>query len=104
MEIPGVDTIQGLVGKPPEVIELSYSSVETADKIRQIWNSKYLAFLPFCFPCREPLVWHSPPDKDNVLFHCPKCGRKWVKDKDWVEKEKKPLPAIVQEEKPCAEC
>jgi len=87
-ETPGIDTIQGLIGTPPKVIEISRNSIRVADSVRQIWNTKYLAFLPYCYNCKEPLVWHMPPRKDSVLFHCPKCKREWVKDEEWVEKEK----------------
>lgn len=86
--ILGIDTIQGLVGSPPKKIALSYNIVKAAEKVRQAWNVRYMAFLPYCFACKEPLVWHSPPGKDNVLFHCPKCMRKWVKDNEWIAKEK----------------
>jgi len=77
-EIPGVDTIQGLVGSPPQIIEVSYDVIRVAEGVRHLWNKSFLAFLPYCFTCKEPLVWHSPPGKDRVIFHCPKCGRKWV--------------------------
>lgn len=86
-EISGIDTILGLVGIPPKEISVGYETVKVAEKLKQVWNSKYLAFIPYCFVCKEPLVWHSPPGKDNVLFHCPKCQRKWIKDKAWVDKE-----------------
>ena len=85
IEIPGVDTIQGLIGSPPKVITVSYDMIKTGELLKQVWNTKYIAFLPYCFVCKEPLVWHSPPDEDNVLFHCPKCKREWVKDSNWKE-------------------
>ena len=77
-EIAGVDTILGLVGSPPDVIGVSYETIRLAEKMKEVWNARYLAFLPYCFVCKEPLVWHSPPGEDHILFHCPKCGRKWV--------------------------
>ena len=86
-EIQGIDTIRGLVGNPPKRISVSYDTIKVAEGLRQVWNSKYMAFLPYCFPCKEPLVWHNPPGRDNVLFHCSKCRRKWTKDKAWVAKE-----------------
>jgi len=86
-EIKGVDTIQGLVGSPPEIITISSGVIKAGEKLRQVWNTKFMAFIPYCFACKEPLVWHSPPGEDNVLFHCPSCHRKWVKDKEWEETE-----------------
>jgi len=81
MEIIGIDTIQGLAGSPPKVIEISQDTVKAADKLRQMWNAKFLAFLPYCFSCKEPLVWHNPLEEDGTLFHCPKCLRRWVVEK-----------------------
>lgn len=97
-EVPGIDTIQGLVGSPPQVIELSYLTVKAAEKLRQVWNTKFLAFIPYCFSCKEPLVWHINRSgintsgeyvkgEDSVIFHCPKCGRKWIKDEEWLSGE-----------------
>lgn len=85
-EIAGVDTILGLVGSPPKRIDLSYNVVKAGEKVRQAWNKKFIAFLPYCFACKEPLVWHSPPGEEHVLFHCPKCKREWVRDEEWRRK------------------
>ncbi|KKN19272.1 hypothetical protein LCGC14_0947370 [marine sediment metagenome] len=91
-DIAGIDTIIGLVGEPPERISFEYDSMKAGDKLRQIWNNKFIAFIPYCFACKVPLVWHTPPGKDNVLFHCYKCAREWVMDDTWatrVDKERK---------------
>lgn len=83
MEIAGIDTIKGLVGTPSDKIGLSYETVNIADGLKQLWNTKHIAFLPYCMNCKRPLIWVSSPE-DNVIFKCPECGRKWVKDKNWT--------------------
>ena len=88
MNVAGEDTIQGLVGKPPEVILLDYDTVRVAESLRQIWNKKFMAFIPYCYLCKVPLVWHSPPEEDHILFHCPKCDRAWKRDEKWIAKTK----------------
>ena len=88
MKIDGVDTIGGLVGTPPMVMQVDYDTIKSGELVRQLWNKMHMAFIPYCFVCKEPLVWHSPPDKDNVIFHCPKCERQWVRDYKWIAKEK----------------
>lgn len=87
MEVLGIDTILGLVGKPPKVTELSYNSVEIAESLRQVWNTKFIAFLPYCFSCKEPLVWHTAPHENDTIFHCSKCNRRWVRDEKWKNKK-----------------
>lgn len=82
-EIPGIDTIRGLVGEPPSSIFVNRKVMETQQKLMQVWNSAYIAIIPYCYKCKEPLVWHSPPGEDNILFHCPKCKKIWMKDKSW---------------------
>jgi len=74
--IPGVDTIEGLVGNPPMKVELPKKTVETLDAVRAELNALYIAVIPYCFKCKEPLAWHVPLD-DKLLFHCPICGREW---------------------------
>jgi len=76
-EVAGLDTIRGLVGEPPEVIAIPYKLMETEEIARQGWNACYIAIIPYCFKCKEPLVWHTAPREDNTMFHCPKCGREW---------------------------
>jgi len=83
-EILGVDTIVGLVGDPPPIMSIPYNIMSTEEILRQAWNALNIAILPFCFKCKEPLVWHTPR-MDNVAFHCAKCGRKWLLQ----EREKK---------------
>jgi len=88
MEIPGLDTIMGLVGDPPMEIKVSYDTIKIAEGLRQVWNKSHIAFIPYCMKCKEPLVWISPP-ANGVLFKCPKCDRKWIKDKKWIKDEQK---------------
>ena len=86
-EVPGLETIRGLVGEPPRVVQIPYDLIRTEEIARQGWNSIYIAIIPYCYKCKEPLVWHSPPREDTVLFHCPKCQRKWIEGKDWKKKK-----------------
>jgi len=75
--IPGVDTIRGLSGTPPMVNVIPYRVMEVGESLRQVWNSIYIAFIPYCFKCKVPLDWHTPPDGHKV-FTCPNCNRQWV--------------------------
>ena len=76
-EIAGVDTIRGLVGSPPKEIEVEHVVIETGTRLMQVWNAKFLAFLPYCFMCKEPLNWYNPPTEEGYIFRCPKCNRRW---------------------------
>ena len=80
--VKGLDTIRGLVGEPPKVIEIPYELQRAETIAQQGWNTSYIAIIPYCFKCKEPLVWHTYP-KGKILFHCPKCKRRWIKGKDW---------------------
>ena len=87
MIIKGEDTMQGLVGEPPKKIILPYNLVTAEDLLRPKWNGHFIAIVPYCFKCKVPLNWHTPPD-GNALFDCPKCKRKWIKDKNWGREAK----------------
>jgi len=93
-KVRGIDTIQGLVGNPPKTIEVPYNVVYDAEINRQRWNNIYLAMIPYCFKCKEPLVWHIG-GADRVLFHCPKCKRRWVKSKNWRRDHERKLRTRV---------
>jgi len=93
MPIKGEDTIQGLVGEPPRRITLPFSLVFNEEKLRPEWNHKFIAIMPYCFNCKVPLMWHSPPTGE-VLFECPKCGRKWVKSKVWAKDADEAIRAL----------
>lgn len=75
--IRGIDTIEGLVGNPPMKIEVPKKVVASQNALESQWNALFIAVIPYCFKCKEPLVWHVPLEGDRLLFHCPKCGREW---------------------------
>jgi len=79
-EIPGLDTIRGLAGEPPQIIPVNKEVMVKQQHLMHEWNPVFIAVIPFCFKCKEPLVWHTPIDGE-VLFHCPKCQRKWINSK-----------------------
>lgn len=86
-QIPGIDTIQQLQFQPPYEIPVPFKLEYKQHTLQQGWNACYVAIIPFCMACKEPLVWHHHPEGE-VLFHCPKCRREWVKGDDWKEIEK----------------
>ncbi|KKK80539.1 hypothetical protein LCGC14_2822490 [marine sediment metagenome] len=75
--IPGIDTIQGLAGSPPKINVISYKVMEAEHLLQQAWNAINIAIIPYCYKCKSPLDWHSPPDGYKV-FTCPTCNRQWV--------------------------
>ena len=83
-EIKGVDTIQGLAGEPPKNIYIEKAILETGTRYMQILNAKYMAFVPYCYKCKEPLNWIVPPDED-IVFRCPRCDRTWTLVKELKE-------------------
>jgi len=72
----GIDTITGLVGNPPNSIQIPKKILKEGTSLLREWNTYYLAFLPYCFKCREPVDWAQ--NQEGVVFICPKCDRKWV--------------------------
>lgn len=86
-EIPGLETIRGLVGEPPPKIPVDKDTMMKQQMLMQEWNPVFIAVIPFCYKCKVPLVWHTPP-KSNTIFHCPQCGRIWVKG-EWPESQNK---------------
>ena len=74
--IKGIDTIAGLVGNPPDTIQIPKKILVKGTKLLEEWNSYYLAFIPYCFKCKDPLDWAQ--NQEGVVFICPKCNRKWV--------------------------
>ena len=74
--IKGIDTITGLVGNPPEVIQIPPKIIHDGTNLLRKWNSYYLAFIPYCFKCKEPVDWAQK--RKDVVFICPKCSRRWV--------------------------
>jgi len=83
-QIGGLDTITELNGEPPKKIHIPFKLEYKQQALQQGWNTCYIAIIPYCFKCKVPLVWHRNPES-NVLFHCPKCRREWIKGDDWNE-------------------
>jgi len=75
-ETMGIDTIGGLVSSPPHEIEIEKKIIEKGTSLMRQWNTKFLAFIPYCYSCKEPLNWYNPTEEGHI-FHCPKCDRKW---------------------------
>jgi len=86
--INGVDTISSPIGDWPMQCEVSFDFVRRAESIREQWNDKGMAIIPFCMVCKEALVWHQSSD-NGVLFHCSKCKREWIKDGEWNKDSEK---------------
>ena len=84
VEVPGVETILGLAGQPPQEIEVPFKLQKKQSLMISEWNPVFIAIIPYCYPCKEPLVWHIHP-QGKILYHCPKCGRQWVKGGDWPD-------------------
>ena len=76
-EIVGIDTIYGLTGSPPKEIEIEKSLIKEGTSLMREWNAKFLAFVPYCYSCKEPLNWYNPLTEEGYIFRCPKCNRKW---------------------------
>lgn len=85
-EVNGVNTIKGLRGEPPQEIHIPHKLMHKQQVLMQTWNPCFIAVIPYCFKCRVPLVWHQHP-KNDILFHCPACRRRWVKGEDWDKNE-----------------
>ena len=71
--ISGIDTIHGLVGTPPLLNVIPRKIMRSATMVQQAWNATYIAFIPYCFKCKVPLDWYSPPIS-NKIFICPNCN------------------------------
>ena len=87
MDIHGIDTISRLVGKLPAKITIPYELMKATEIGRQGWNMCFIAIIPFCFKCKVALIWHTPPNQDE-LFTCPDCNSVWVKGEGWDDKAK----------------
>lgn len=87
MKIDGVDTLQL---RPdvhiPDSVEVPYDTIYIGQRVLYNWNAYAMGFIPYCIECKEPLQWYSPPEGE-LLFECPKCGRRWIKDNDWLMDE-----------------
>jgi len=76
-EVNGIDTIFNISEAPME-ITLDRKIIENQQRLMKAWNYNYIAIIPYCFVCKEPLIWHEEPRENNTRFHCPKCKRKWI--------------------------
>ena len=89
--IPGLETIMGLAGEPPPEIAIDRKTIIAQQKLVQIWNSAYIAIIPYCFKCKAPLVWHQAPREEgheNEMFTCPNCNRVWILKEGQYDKVK----------------
>uniref|UniRef100_A0A6H1ZFM5 Uncharacterized protein n=1 Tax=viral metagenome TaxID=1070528 RepID=A0A6H1ZFM5_9ZZZZ len=81
-EWAGLDTIRGLVGEPPDKIKVPFKVMKKQQMLLYEWNPLHIAIIPYCYKCKEVLVWHRY-HTGGILFHCPKCRREWIEDEDW---------------------
>lgn len=81
IEIPGVDTINGnIVQKPPKTVNVGAMAMKALQQAQTIALRKWIAIIPYCVVCKEPLIWVR---NSNLVFKCPKCGMRWEKDGNW---------------------
>jgi len=85
LRINGIGSIQSVVGTMPKEISISYQILKGGELLRQAWNSKHLAFVPFCFKCKVAVDWITEEHDNRVVFVCPQCGTEWVRDKSYME-------------------
>jgi len=83
MVIPGIDTILKPTGDVPARNPMSFKDMRNAEMLRQRWNKKHIAFIPYCMVCEVPLDWIAYEPNSKMIFQCPKCGRLWVTDHNW---------------------
>lgn len=77
MKVNGINTIMGLTGEPPAIIEIPKDMMVEAQSLLQWWNEYYMAFIPYCYKCRLPLTWYI--DEGQNAFECENCGRIWIR-------------------------
>jgi len=85
-DIPGLETIRGLVGEPPPEVKIDYKDLRSVQLAILAVNHTFIALIPHCYKCRVPLAWHQPPYEkghEDELFTCPNCGRVWVRGEGW---------------------
>lgn len=80
--VKGLDSIVTVTNLPTNP-RISADTMIDQTLVNDKWNKSYIAMLPFCFKCKEPLTWHNFPSKSGILFNCPICGTTWKKDKNW---------------------
>lgn len=79
--VPGIETIRGLSGSPPMSIPITHDVLVELQYAMSDLNPSFIAVIPYCFKCHEPLIWIrcSDPKQEARLFRCGKCGRVWTK-------------------------
>jgi len=81
IEIPGIDTISKVIAQtPPKTVDIGAITMKTLQEAQSIALRKWMAIIPYCVVCKEPLIWVR---NSKLLFKCPKCDMKWYRDKDW---------------------
>lgn len=80
-EILGLGTIRGLAGSPPLSIPVPHDTLAELQYAMSDLNPVFIAVIPYCYKCREPLIWIrcSDPKQETRLFRCDRCGRVWTK-------------------------
>lgn len=81
--IPGLDTIRGLAGEPPEIIAIDKPELSKVQIAILALNPSFVALIPYCYKCKAPLTWIKEEPDDGRIFTCPSCGRVWVKGEGW---------------------
>jgi len=85
-EIPGVDTINNYIGQtPPKTVDIGAVAMKALQQAQTIGLHKWMAIIPYCVVCKEPLIWVR---NSKLLFKCPKCGMEWHKNGNWNEEIK----------------
>jgi len=78
---PALDTLIGCSKKPPNEIQLTFKLVSTLQAMQNVMNSKWIGVVLYCVYCKEPLNYTY--NNGKVLFQCPKCKVRWVKNSTW---------------------
>lgn len=84
--VPALDSMPTIQAKPPEEIHLTYSLMVAAEILRKVVNSKWISLILYCSHCKSPLEYVY--QENNIVFQCPECGTKWVKNETWESDRK----------------
>ena len=72
--VPGVETI--FSGDLPEDRKFTPHQIQYFDLVRQLFNAKGIALLPYCMHCRIPLRWYRNNESEYILS-CDNCHARW---------------------------